>query len=210
MFSSNLQYCQPEFYKFSEDSVFLAKESSSLIKELFPKGTSIKGLDLCSGCGVVGIETLRRLENCSFFHFVELQVMFKDSFQENIDFFLDKTQKNKVKLYNSSVESFPKYSQKKYNLIVSNPPFFKEGKNRLGPDNRRNLCRFLVDLDFLNFLSFIYNYLDKNGVALFLGRENEIKEEIDVFLKKITKGFEIKKYKSIGPTSLFMARFLDK
>ena len=207
---NNLKYCQPEFYKFSEDSLFLANESSKLIKDSFPKGFSIKGLDLCSGCGVVGIETMRQLEDVSFFHFLELQSLFKDFFQKNALFFLNNDQRSKVEFYNSDFDSFLPNPNIKYNLITSNPPYFKRENNRLGLDERRNLCRFFTGTDFTNFLNFIYGSLDRLGVALFLGRGSEIEGEIEIFLKKTPNDFEIIKHKSIGLTSLFMGRFLNK
>ena len=207
---NNLKYCQPEFYKFSEDSILLANEGSKIIEDSFPKGLSIKGLDLCSGCGVVGIEILRQLENYSCFHFIELQEEFKYYFQKNTELFLNEAKRKKVELYSANLDSIGSYSDIKYNLIVSNPPYFKKGKNRLGPDKRKNLCRFLLDLKFCDYLNFIYNSLDKKGIALFLGRGSEIESDIKIFLENNSKSFEVKKYKSIGLTSLFIARFLDK
>ncbi|MBG09391.1 MAG: hypothetical protein CME68_11570 [Halobacteriovoraceae bacterium] len=209
----HLKYCQPEFYKFSEDSLFLANESSKLIKDNFPKNYPIRGLDLCSGCGVVGIETMRQLENVFLFHFLELQGLFQGFFHKNTVFFLNQDERNKVKFYNSDFDSFSSsklYSNIKYNLIVSNPPYFKKEKNREGADKRRNLCRFFSDSDFTKFLQFIFAFLDKKGIALFLGRDSEIEYDIKTFLEKKSKDFEIIKYKSVGLTSLFMGRFLDK
>ncbi len=207
---NNLKYYQPEFYKFSEDSLLLAEESSKLVKEIFPEDFSIKGLDLCSGCGVVGIETMVQLENVSFFHFLELQSLFEPFFQKNVFSFLSQYQRDKVKFFNANLDSFSGSSKMKYNLIISNPPYFKKGKNRLGNDKRRNLCRFFSELDFSNFLNFIYFTLDREGIVLFLGRDGEVYNDIKMFLEKKPKDFEIFKYKSFGFTSLFMGRFLNK
>ena len=210
MFLKNLKYYQPEFYKFSEDSLFLANESVKLIKDCFPADFAIRGLDLCSGCGVVGIETMKRLKNVSSFHFLELQNVFQKFFQKNTVFFLSQEERNKIQFFNSSFDSFLCGPNKKYNLIVSNPPYFKKEKNRVGPDKRRNLCRFFSYSDFANYLNFIYSFLDRKGIALFLGRDSEVENEIKKFLLNKPKGFEIIKYKSVGLTSLFVGRFLDK
>ena len=68
--------------------------------------------------------------------------------------------------YCSDFEEFTKSNKVKYNLIVSNPPYFMEDKNRLSSNNQRNICRFLKSV-FVNFLNFVYNHLDTGGVALF-------------------------------------------
>src|SRR5690606_6729548 len=82
-------YAQPEEYRFSHDSVFLARK----VFEHFPhslEGT--KGLDLCSGCGIVGLDFLYHLKSemkslPESFDFMEIQEIYKDYFAQNLQNF---------------------------------------------------------------------------------------------------------------------------
>jgi tRNA1(Val) A37 N6-methylase TrmN6 len=57
-------YSQPEDYHFSHDSVFLAQKVSEIIQKEELRLKSV--LDLCSGCGIVGMDLLYYLQQNIF------------------------------------------------------------------------------------------------------------------------------------------------
>ncbi len=127
-------YIQPQFYRFNEDSLLLVKE----VAHKHPKAESI--LDIGAGSGVIGIELAMRLK-IPVVHFVELQEEWKDSLETNIHKFLPGL---KAKIYWTRISSWE--PERKYDLIVSNPPYYLPRSGKLSPDPIRAKCRsFLED-----------------------------------------------------------------
>jgi tRNA1Val (adenine37-N6)-methyltransferase len=157
-----LKYSQPDFYKFSEDSIALANFASiDFVQD------NIDLLDLCSGCGVVGLEFILKT-SCSISKcdFIEQQSEFKDCLQTNILEF------GGSHTFNIHISNFKELTPKKYDLILSNPPYFDSSKNRQGDDLNRNICRFNTNFTFDEYFEFISNSLKDNGICYFVLREN--------------------------------------
>ena len=64
------EYKQPSFYHFNEDSILLVKEALKLEEGI----ESV--LDLCAGCGVIGVEYAISNSKIKRLSFVELQKQF--------------------------------------------------------------------------------------------------------------------------------------
>ena len=75
----HLDYKQPDFYHFSEDSTRLV----AIATEHVPNAH--RTLDLCAGSGIIGIEYALR-NTVSEIHFSELQKEFRDSLSFNQKF----------------------------------------------------------------------------------------------------------------------------
>lgn len=126
-----MDYNQPEFYHFSEESIRLAK----LVK--MPAQNEIKILDMCAGCGVIGIETAKRVQNESpnsaiELTFCDVQKEFRESLTINSAginsrIFIDD-------LFNLKHQNY-------YDIIVCNPPYFDKASFRSSVDPLRDLCR---------------------------------------------------------------------
>lgn len=161
-----LDYSQPNFYKFSEDSIKLAKLANQQIT-----GTNVSVLDLCCGCGVIGIELCLLNENVKKICFLEKQRGFFDHLKININFFLEKKNIETLIVNQSFKEEF---TQNNFDIIVCNPPYFNQDNNKLGPNKNRNQCRFFSEEDFFSLLNIIHKKLNRNnGMGFSLFRKNE-------------------------------------
>lgn len=165
-------YVQPEEYRFSHDSVFLARQ----VFELFHHDLNeISGLDLCSGCGVVGLDFLFHCKTSGRgmpkkFDFLEVQNVYREYFEKNLLSFGDELPS--VNFINDNYEVLKTDVFKaRYDLILSNPPYFRVDQGMLSPSEFKNRCRFFIDSDFKNLIEAIDNALTPNGSAYVLLRD---------------------------------------
>ncbi|MEQ1722948.1 MAG: SAM-dependent methyltransferase, partial [Pseudobdellovibrio sp.] len=58
--------------------------------------------------------------------------------------------------------------KEKYDLIISNPPYFRKEAGLLSPNEFKNRCRFFLDSDFTSLIKAIEYSLAKGGRAFVL------------------------------------------
>lgn len=187
-------YSQPNEYHFSHDSVFLARQVYERHSERLAFGNA-QILDLCAGCGIVGMDLVfHQMKEKSFtgeVDFLEVQEIYHSHFQKNKEimqgYFPDQP------LYFNWLQN--NYAnldgQKKYDLIVSNPPYFIPGQGALSPSEFKNRCRFFIDSDWQNLIHFIKKSLKPGGQAYFLVRE-ELKHTISAQFADISFPFQVR------------------
>ncbi|MFN8370606.1 MAG: RsmD family RNA methyltransferase [Bacteriovoracaceae bacterium] len=182
-------YSQPNFYKFNEDSILLTKY---LIENSV--GKFDRALDLCAGCGVLGIELLSHniISSCDF---LEYQNNFLEHILHNLN--LLEEPKLDTAIHIGSMSEFLASNRdkfyKKYDLIISNPPFFNIEDYKVSESNiDRNYCRFFIKDNQDIFFEFIANALKEKGECYFLFR-GEIK----------SSKYNIKKVKELVGSSIF-------
>ena len=157
-------YSQPDFYHFTEDSIALARSVCQLTRDR----QNISCLDLCAGCGVVGLEIWHKRKDFRF-DFCEQQSEFASFFEVNCE---RMKAGSAARWINASfLQLRSEEFAKKYDLIVSNPPYFVQQKARLGKDHRRNVCRFFMGCTQQELLETMLFCLKDCGVAYFLTRE---------------------------------------
>lgn len=168
-----LNYSQPEDYRFSHDSVFLARRVHEIYSEM--RLASWRALDLCAGTGIIGMDLLfhRReagLDLPANFDFLDVQDVYWDHFLENRGR-LGEVQ-SELQFLNLNYEKLvlPNYKNK-YDLIVCNPPYFAEGSGKMSPSEFKNRCRFFLDSDLDKLLFSIHNTLRSSGSCYILLRE---------------------------------------
>lgn len=163
-----IDYFQPDFYRFNEDSLKLV---NWVVKKNI-SGNHI--LDLGAGCGIIGIEASRSLRPLSA-SFVEVQEDFLPFLNQNLKTFLPA--KIEFHIFHMSFSQF--YPQKKYDLILSNPPYYLPGRGELSPDSRRAISRSFIQDGWRVLISKIQESLADEGMA-FLVLKNELllKKEI--------------------------------
>lgn len=183
-----ISYSQPEEYRFSLDSVFLAQKIHAWILEnkLNPKHIA----DLCAGCGVIGLELLFHIQQArgvapEHIDFIEVQDQYIPHFEKNKQAMLKLlglgTSLN-FHLQNYQSQLFDQKKSELYDLIVCNPPYFHLGHGKLSPSSFKNRCRYFIDSDFLSLLKWIKQSLLETGTAFLLIR--------DVHLKKLSINLE--------------------
>lgn len=125
-------YFQPAEYRFSLDSVFLAQLVAKKYKN-HPQLSELSFLDLCSGCGVIGLE-LSILENkISRIDFLEIQSIYQSYFEQNLIGIKGENPPKAFRLILDNYANFNRDQQIKYDVIVSNPPYFFKEEGLLSP-----------------------------------------------------------------------------
>ncbi|MFZ3230937.1 MAG: methyltransferase [Pseudobdellovibrio sp.] len=167
-------YLQPDEYHFSHDSVFLARKVFELIRDQNIEYRSI--LDLCSGCGVVGLDLLHHLKNddlnaTNSIDFIDIQDIYLEYFNKNIKtlalIFSNLPSCNFLNLNYEQIKNNP-LLKSKYDLIVCNPPYFRVSQGALSQSNFKNRCRFFIDSTFADLIYSIEYSLSETGSAFVL------------------------------------------
>jgi len=160
------QYRQPPGYRFCQDSVLFPKFVAEEIRGL-AIGPDFRALDVCAGCGVIGLELAFHEPRLARIDFLELQ---SEEFEEP---FLH----NRALAGRGDDDRFWKANYQEltqpenhgvYDLIVANPPYFFPGDGRLAPSDFQNRCRFFLDSDLATLLKGIASALKTTGQAFLL------------------------------------------
>jgi tRNA1(Val) A37 N6-methylase TrmN6 len=185
-------YYQPDFYRFSDDSI-------KLVNFVFQrkKNTKIlRLLDLCAGCGVVGIEFNLRKIDLQEIHFCEIQDEFIPFLQNNLSALIPNTTSI---IHNKSYEQLN--ISDKFDLILSNPPYFYPGKGLLSPNQAKNRCRFFMDSSLRELVQCIQRNLSPTGEAYFLGRFNS--NEFSVASASLSVDYRLEHELDLGSCSIY-------
>lgn len=164
-------YLQPDDYRFSHDSVFMARR---VYEDVVAQNKQpLKALDLCAGCGIIGLDLLFHAKNTSVkiesFDFIEVQNEYVPYFQSNC-----LSLKNELKdltatlnfiNLNYEVALTEKKFKDAYDLIVCNPPYFLPTQGKLSDNQFKNRCRFFIDSSLKSLIQFVEYSLANRGSA---------------------------------------------
>jgi len=167
------EYSQPEDYKFSLDSVFLAQKVAQALKIDHPQDLSeLKVLDLCAGSGVIGLELNFHLPEISKIDFLEIQDQYIEHFNLNKTQAANHSQFRFLHMNYEELTGVDHNSEfyNSYDVIVSNPPYFFMGEGLLSPNEFKNRCRFFIDSSFKKLIEAMLSSLKPNGISYFLVR----------------------------------------
>jgi tRNA1(Val) A37 N6-methylase TrmN6 len=182
-----IDYVQPDFYRFNQDSLDLIR----FILNRIPNAGSI--LDVGAGNGIIGIELSRNL-NPRMLSLLEIQSEFEPYIQKNISLFLaEPTQtQTQTQIHISSLGQWQNVHH--FDLIVCNPPYYLPGHGQESTDQRRNLCRSFKSDSWEILFQRILDWLAPEGKAFIVIKNDPVilkKQESLVFLE-ISHGIEYK------------------
>jgi tRNA1Val (adenine37-N6)-methyltransferase len=144
-------------------------------------------LDIGTGTGVIAIMLAQRNENATV-HGVDVDEMSHEQATENMQ---NSPFSERLSSYLIDIQSYAKVTDRKYDLIVSNPPFFTGGT--LSANQDKTNVRHTVKLPHGDLLLAVKNLLGENGkfcviLPLIEGlRFKELAERTQLFCTKITE-----------------------
>ena len=117
-----------------------------------------KILDIGSGTGVIALMLAQRCSN-AMVHAVEIDALAVDAAKENA---ISSPWSSRVEVFCSSFQDFASIANRRYNLVVSNPPFFVQSLK--SPFEGRNLSRHAEQLPYEDLVVGINRVLDDDGI----------------------------------------------
>ena len=147
-FSINQDQCA---MKIGTDSVLLGAWTS-LEKRPF----SI--LDIGSGTGVLALMLAQR----SLAELIDAVEIDDNTYEQCVENFEQSPWSDRLFCYHASLEEFTDEIEDKYDLIISNPPFYSEDYK--SENNQRDLARFVDAMPFEHLLESVSKLLAEDGV----------------------------------------------
>lgn len=159
------KYSQPDFYHFSSDSIELAKKSFDFCIEKKIRPDTI--LDVGTGCGVVGAEFCDLLGNDPNLVGIDQEKEFESFFAINTKHL------SRSKFIHENIFSNELSLNSKFDIVLSNPPYFNRGHGKLSSIEKKNSCRFFNEKESVGmFIKKAISFLKENGYLFILSREN--------------------------------------
>jgi tRNA1Val (adenine37-N6)-methyltransferase len=199
-----IKYSQPEDYHFSHDSVFLARQVFER-----PRINTKRVLDLCSGCGVVGLDYLYHLNEAKSglpekVDFLEVQDIYRPHFEKNLASLDTEVTCDYLALNYNQVFEVQKLKNN-YDLILCNPPYFRADQGALSKSEFKNRCRFFLDSDFKTLMAAIEYLLTAQGEAFILIQDLiQHGINIEAELDACSENLRFQKLQKIRKTDLYL------
>ncbi len=151
MNKSLVLYQQKNGYRYNSDSLFLYNFISQF---------SVTGevLDIGCGCGILGLLIKRDFSNIS--------MDMLDILEENVNISEVNAKKNNLKARIFRCDFLEYETDKKYNLLVSNPPFYHDGAKK-SKNEHLSTSRYAENLPFEDFVKKSYTLLKDKGYFVF-------------------------------------------
>lgn len=119
-------------------------------------------LDIGAGTGLLALMMAQR-SNAFTIDAVEID---DDAYEEAVDNFENSPWGDRLFCYHASMQVFAEEMDEKYDLILSNPPFFKP--STIKSEGQRNVARQTHLLDHATLLKNTKKLLNKNGSCAFI------------------------------------------
>jgi tRNA1Val (adenine37-N6)-methyltransferase len=119
-------------------------------------------LDIGTGTGVIALQLAQRSE-AEVIDAIEIEA---NAFEQAVDNFENSEWADRLYCYHASLQDFAGEMDEKYDLIVSNPPYYNDTFKDL--DKKRALARHTEGLSFEALLSGIAKLLSDDGTAAFI------------------------------------------
>jgi len=130
-------------------------------------------LDIGTGTGLIALQIAQRID-CETIDALEIE---SNAFEQAVENFENSDWRDRLFCYHTSLQEFANEIEEKYDLIISNPPYYNDTFKNI--ENKRALARHTVTLSFNPLLSSSAKLLSEFGTCAFIV---PYKEE-DVFIK---------------------------
>jgi tRNA1Val (adenine37-N6)-methyltransferase len=144
-------------------------------------------LDVGSGTGLIALQMAQR-SSAETIDAIEIE---PNAFEQTVDNFETSDWNDRLFCYHSSFQAFADAIEDKYDLIISNPPYFNSG---LQPnDTKRNLARHTSRLTYKTLLQNTSKLLSEKGscafIVPFLEEQNflDIASKNNLYPQRITR-----------------------
>ena len=131
-------------------------------------------LDIGTGCGVIALMLAQRINNANI-QAIDIDSGAYYNAKEN---FANSAWSNRLCVCECSIQSFCKSTNSKFDIIVSNPPFFEEAVK--SNKKQRNLARHTDSLPFITMIQCVDYLLKSNGTFACILPFNEGNRFIDL------------------------------
>lgn len=144
-------------------------------------------LDIGAGTGIIALQLAQR-SNAEMIDAIELD---ENAFEQCVDNFENSPWGDRLFCYHASLEEFVEEMDEKYDLIISNPPFYSEDYKT--ENESRDMARFSDALPFDELIESASQLLSDEGIfAVIIPRkeeENFIKmaSRVNLFPKRICR-----------------------
>ena len=115
-------------------------------------------LDIGTGTGLIALQLAQR-SNAELIDAVEIE---PNAYEEAVENFENSNWSDRLFCYHASLKEFTEEIDDKYDLIVSNPPFYKD--EYLSDNDSRNKARSTTSLPFEELINSVTKLLDPNGI----------------------------------------------
>ena len=168
-------------FRFGFDAVFLAAFVNGFLNKYKKKDVSLA--DIGSGVGTISLIIAYKNEKIKLTA-IENNNQYLELAKENI---LNNNLKNQIKLLNSDIFKINKTLVNTFDIVVSNPPFYKEYKNR-SKNKLENYAKVMKNLE--QWINSSVKLLNSKGI-IFLIITSEILDLVLYHLKEKTGSFKI-------------------
>ncbi len=115
-------------------------------------------LDIGTGTGLIALQLAQRSDS-EIIDAIEIE---NNAFEQAVANFEQSKWNNRLYCYHASLKQFTQELEEKYDLIVSNPPFYNE--HSVSDNNARNKARSTSSLSFEELIKSVSKLLNANGV----------------------------------------------
>ena len=144
-------------------------------------------LDIGAGTGVIALQLAQR----SSAEIVDALEIDENAYEQCVDNFENSPWGDRLFCYHASLKEFVEEIDEKYDLIVSNPPFYSGGYK--SSNESRDIARFSDALPFNKLIESVMHLLSDEGIfAVIIPRKEEVNfiriaSEVNLFPNRICR-----------------------
>ena len=124
-------------------------------------------LDIGTGTGLIALQLAQRTD-CEIIDALEIE---PNAYEQAVNNFENSDWGDRLFCYHASLQEFANEIDEKYNLIISNPPFYNDTYKEV--EQKRATARHTKTLSFEELLSATAKLLSKNGTCAFIIANSE-------------------------------------